>query len=158
MNNYTFMKDKNFSQGRYYLGASDALTLSGQNPHQTPYELWEVLTGRVDAWGGSRRTEAGHKQEPGILGEYITKTTGKDYLYNKFIISRMKEQNKFKQYRSYTEFIYPENKRIMCHPDLLDLSGNLDKPEILIQAKNRGVFAALRKYDPNFGYYPTPVL
>ena len=52
MNNFTYMKDKDFSDGRDYMGASDMPTIAGINEYQSPYEFWEVRTGRKKALTG----------------------------------------------------------------------------------------------------------
>ena len=76
MNNWTYMKDRDFSEGRKYIGASDMGTLAGLVPQRTPRMLWEELTGRSEGFKGNSRTYWGHRQEPLILGEYIKKVTG----------------------------------------------------------------------------------
>lgn len=150
MNDWRYMKDREFKKGRNYLGASDAPTLAGINPYQTPLELWEIFTGRVKGFSGNELTKWGHIQEINILAEYVHKTTGSSETRNDFITSLVWGEEKFNKFHSWTEAVYPENNRILSHADLLDLSGEIP---VIIQAKNSGEFAAAqRKRDVNRGY------
>jgi len=150
MNDWRYMTDREFSKGRNYLGASDAPTLAGINPYQTPLELWEIFTGRVKGFSGNELTKWGHIQEINILAEYVHKITGSGETRNDFITSRVWGENQFNKFHSWTEAVYPENNRILSHADLLDLSGEIP---VIIQAKNSGEFAAAqRKRDVNRGY------
>ena len=150
MNSWGYMKDRNFSKGRAFVGASDMPTLTGINPYKTPMQLWEELTGRAEGFKGSKRTAWGHKQEPMILGEYIKKMTGDNSLRNEFITSRLWGDNQFKDYHSWTESFPEGYDRFCSHADLLDLSGEIP---VIVQAKNTGAYAAAqRKRDPNKGY------
>lgn len=144
------MKDRDFSQGRKYIGASDMATLAGLVPQRTPRQMWEELTGRSEGFSGNKRTYWGNRQEPLILGEYIKKITGERAARNDFITSRMWGERKYEKFHSWTEAFANENERFVSHADLLDLSG---KVPVIIQAKNTGEFAAAqRKRDPNKGY------
>lgn len=144
------MKDRDFSSGRKYIGASDMPTLAGLTPNRTPRMMWEELTGRSEGFKGNKRTYWGNRQEPLILGEYIKKITGESKLRNDFITSRMWGEQQFQEYHSWTESFAKENNRFCSHADLLDLSS---ETPVLIQAKNTGEFAAgARKRDPNKGY------
>ena len=150
MNDFSYMEDRDFSKGRKYLGASDAATIAGINPYQTPMELWEIMTGRAESFKGNNKTSWGHKQEPVILGEYIRYLSNSDEMRNDFITSRLWGDNTFNNFYSWTKAKFPDNERIRSHADLLDLSG---KFPLLIQAKNTGAYAAAqRKRDPNKGY------
>jgi len=170
LNKFTYMTDRNFSNGRDYIGASDMATLAGVNPYQTPLEFWEEKTGRKEGFKGNTRTDAGHEEEPSILGHWIkedyinkniksdTHETTKEIITKEakrkagdFIVSRLWDQNVHENYHSFSEFRPTHNNRFVAHPDLLDLS-NPDEP-ILIQAKNTGRFAAdQRKKNPFKGY------
>ncbi len=150
MNDWRYMKDRDFKEGRNYLGASDAPTIAGINPYQTPLELWEIFTGREKGFTGNELTKWGHIQEINILAEYVQKITGSSEQRNDFITSRVWGEEKFNKFHSWTEAVYPENNRILSHADLLDLSGEIP---VIIQAKNSGEFAAAtRKKDVNKGY------
>lgn len=150
MNTFTYMEDRNFSKGRDYLGASDMQTIAGINPYQTPLELWEILTGRAEAFQGNKRSDWGHRQEPLILGEYVRKIYASAEARNDFITSRMWGETQFKELHSWTEARPEGYDRLCAHGDLLDLSGEVP---ILIQAKNTGAYAAAqRKRDANKGY------
>ena len=150
MNEWRYMKDREFKEGRKYLGASDAPTLAGINPYQTPADLWRIFTGREKGFSGNELTKWGHIQEINILAEYIERTTGNRELRNDFITSRVWGDNTIGKLHSWTEAVFPGNPRIMAHGDLLDLSGEIP---LIIQAKNTGEFAAAtRKKDPNKGY------
>lgn len=151
MNDFTYMKDRDFKEGRKYLGASDAPTIAGINPYQTPLELWEIFTGRVKGFAGNELTKWGHIQEINILAEYVHKITGSGEARNDFITSRIWGENQFNEFHSWTEAVYPENNRILSHSDLLHVpKGNIP---VIIQAKNSGEFAAAqRRRDVNKGY------
>ena len=149
MNQFTYMKDREFSKGRKYIGASDMPTLTKINPYETPMELWEKLTGRAEQQPSSGYAYWGNMQEPIILGEYIRKITGDMKTRNDFITSRMWGETQFLDFHSWTEAKSPDGK-YCAHADLLDMSGDIP---IIIQAKNSGEFAAAqRKRDPNKGY------
>lgn len=152
MNNWGYMKDRDFSEGRKYIGASDMPTIAGISPYKTPLTLWEELTGRAEGFKGNNRTAWGHRQEPLILGEYVRQITGSDEARNDFITSRLWGDQQFEKFHSWTECL-PEGKdRFVAHADLLDLSGKIP---ILVQGKNSGAYAAAtRKRDPNKGYDP----
>lgn len=150
MNPLMYMKDREFSKGRKYIGASDMDTLAGINQHKTPLELWEELTGRAKGFSGNKKTAWGHKQEPMILGEYIKKVTGSSEARNEFITSRLWGDVKYEKFHSWTESFPKGQTRRCAHADLLDLSG---ETPVIIQAKNTGAYAAAaRKRDPDKGY------
>lgn len=150
MNEWGYMEKHSIEPGRKYLGASDASTLAGINPYQTPADLWRIFTGREKGFSGNYLTKWGNIQEVNILAEYIEQSTNNRTIKNEYIISRMYGDNQAHDYHSWTEAIFPDNPRILAHADLIDLTG--DEP-INIQAKNTGEFAALtRKRDPNKGY------
>lgn len=167
MNNFTYMTDKNFSKGRKYIGASNVWTLTGQNQYETPFELWEVMTGRKVGFTGNFKSAEGHFKEAGILGkklayDQLLKDVGPDYTaddwlkaisserINNFIVSRLWEENQFDGLHSWTEAIGSENKRHVAHADLLDLNR---KVPMITQAKNTGMIAAnTRKRNPFKGY------
>lgn len=153
MNNFTYMKDREFSKGRSFLGASDAPTIAGiNNEYQTPVDLFNIFTGRKEGFKGNVRTKAGHRHEPSILAQYIEKTTGSRTAANEFQVSRLYGDEVYEKYYSWTEAHYPENERIVSHADLLDMRSEIP---VIVQAKNRGEFAAkARKRDPNKGYDP----
>jgi predicted phage-related endonuclease len=147
MNSFSYMEDREFSNGRNYIGASDMATLARINPYKTPMELWEELTGRAEGFKGNVRSEWGHNQEPLILGEYVRRIYG-DGDRNDFITSRMWGETQYKDLHSWTEASAGDRK--VAHADLLDLSGEVP---ILVQAKNSGAYAAAtRKRDRNRGY------
>lgn len=150
MNNFTYLKDKNFSHGRNYIGASDVPTLALLNLKygQTPYGLWEVLTGRAEPWAGNDRTKVGKLIEPLILSmslEELKILNSKEK--NKFLYLAYKENNKFKKNHLFTEFVCPDYPFIKSHPDLINT-----KHEIGIEAKASGYFGSKRNEDLNYGY------
>ena len=164
--NIAQLKDKDFSLGRKYIGASDAPTLALANDYQTPYEFWEVYTGRKEGFKGNARSAAGHEQEPVILGEYIRRKFLDDMnlikehsdsdlkdaaeYVREFIVSRLWDEQNFNGYHSYTEAVSTLNNRHCAHADMLDLTGDIP---IIVQAKNTGQFASdIRKRNPLKGY------
>ena len=151
MNEWRYMKDREFKEGRKYLGASDALTISGMNPYQTPADLWRIFTGREKAFKGNQLTRAGNYKEASILGMNLHLYDGVPWnAVNDFMTSRIWGDNQSENYHSWTEAVFPDNPRILAHTDLLDLNNNT---EILWQAKNTNEFAAAqRKKDVNKGY------
>lgn len=167
MNNFTYMKDKDFSSGRDYIGASDMTTITGINEYQSPYELWETRTGRKKGFSGNFLSAEGHFKEAGILGKKLAydsliKNIGPDFTpqewlsaitserVNNFITSRLWNEVQFENLHSWTEARAPENKRHVAHADLLNLS---EKSIPITQAKNTGVYAAnTRKRNPYKGY------
>lgn len=172
MNNFCYMQDREFSKGRRYIGASNMPTLiypAAGEKVQTPYEFWEVWTGRKDPLKGNKRMMGGHRQEPIILAEWVFNSILKDFrIQNEgneptekqikyaakearaFLISRLKEKNRYKKYHSWTEAHATDNERFVAHADLLDLSHEIPS---IVQAKNVGRFAAdARKKNPYMGY------
>lgn len=166
MNNFTYMSDRDFSNGRKYVGASDQATLAGINEYKSPYDLYAEWKGLAPAFKGNKRTEAGHRHEPPILAEYIKRSIlgdidgikpaeGKEYedassIARDFIVSRLWGEQQFGNYHSFTEAKAPENDRHVAHADLLDLTGEIP---IIVQAKNTGQMAAdARRRNPFKGY------
>jgi predicted phage-related endonuclease len=150
VNSFTYMEDRNFSKGRKYLGASDAFTISGQNPYQTPMQLWEIMTGRASGFKGSKRTRAGNLKEASILSTNMMLYGGVPaQVANEFLVSRIWGDNRYGDYHSWTEAKFSDG--IIAHTDLLDLTD--EESPMLWQAKNTGEFAAAaRKRDANKGY------
>lgn len=148
MNKFTYLKDKDFSQGRKYIGASDIPTLALLNIKygQTPLSLWEVMTGRKESWKGNTRTYAGNELEPLILkwglSDIFGKETANDW-YKKRIIGK----NKFDSLHSFTEAICPHFKHLVSHADLIDVN-----TPFILEAKSTGFFGGLRKDNPSHGY------
>jgi hypothetical protein len=165
MNKFTYLKDKDFSQGRKYIGASDIPTLALLNIKygQTPLSLWEVMTGRKEAWKGNTRTYAGNELEPLILKWGLKELGYSNKFINSWIISRFKNKNKFEyliegddlslnsEIYSFTEFVCPHFKHLVAHPDLLIKRLNDDKSAI-IEAKSTGFFGGMRKDNESHGY------
>lgn len=46
------------------IGSSDIATIMGVNPYQTPYQLWQEKTGRIQSFQGNAATEHGKREEP----------------------------------------------------------------------------------------------
>lgn len=150
MNNFTYLKDKNFTNGRHYIGASNMPTLFGlTKPYgQTTLTLWEELTGKRESFKGNKLTAMGHWQEDGILARYVKDYTDADY--KEFWASRLLDETEYNGLYSFTEARREDYPFCVAHGDLLDLR-DTENP-ILIQAKNTGFFAASRKEDKNKGY------
>lgn len=148
MNNFTYLKDKDFSQGRKYIGASDIPTLALLNIKygQTPLSLWEVMTGRKEAWKGNSRTFAGHELEPLILKWGLSEIIDKD-IADKWYKVRVIGKKSFGDYHSWTEAICPQFKHLVAHADLIDVCD-----PYIMEAKSVGFFGGMRKDDDNYGY------
>jgi predicted phage-related endonuclease len=150
MNEFTYLKDKDFSKGRRYIGASDIPTLALMNVKydQTPLTLWEEKTGRREGFKGNERSRAGHELESIILkwGLEKVKEFEKDF-FNTFMISRYKGINDFIGMFSFTEARHPKYNFIVSHADLID-----NNTPFIMEAKSAGFFGAHRKDDLNYGY------
>lgn len=53
------------------IGASEVASVIGVNPYQTPYELWQVKTGKVAQFEGNKYTRMGHYLEPVIVKLFL---------------------------------------------------------------------------------------
>jgi putative phage-type endonuclease len=55
------------------IGGSSIATLLGLNKkYETPYQLWEKMTGKVPPFGGNKNTDRGNMLEP-VIAEWISK-------------------------------------------------------------------------------------
>lgn len=182
MNEFTYMKDREFREGRFYIGASDWATLSGINQYQTPYQFWAIWTGREKGFTGSFRSVEGHFKEAGILGKGIAmdmlieqgimspnpgqwmKAISSERV-NNFITSRLWGDVQFEDFHSWTEAIMPiENIRGIAGSKAADriqgrICAHADllnmglKTPLITQAKNSGMMATnTRKRNPFKGY------
>jgi len=150
MNKFTYLKDKNFSKGRYCTCASDVPTIALMNLKYgtTPLTLWETLTGRREPWTGNERTKAGTDLENIILKWGLEKLDNDNNIINDFLISRLKEKRNFKKtFYNFTEAKHPDYKFIISHADLIQT----EKPYIM-EGKSTGFFGGKRNDDLNFGY------
>jgi hypothetical protein len=149
MNQITRLKDKDFSKGRRYIGASDVPTLALMNLKykQTPLMLWEIKTGRKEAWGGNERTRAGKELEPIALKWGLEKMNVFDLpaAPEVFLINCIRNKD-YGPYRRLTECRHGKGF-IVAHADLVDI----DRPFIM-EAKTAGFFGAHRNEDINYGY------
>ncbi|MBP7735979.1 MAG: hypothetical protein KA369_08405 [Spirochaetes bacterium] len=149
MNNFTRLKDKNFEKGRRYIGASDVPTLALMNLRygQTPLMLWQVKTGRAEAFKGNERTRAGKELEPIVLkwGLDKLKCFEDEAARTSFMTSVLRGRD-FQNIRSFTEARHARGY-IVAHADLLQV----DEPFIM-EAKTAGFFSAHRTGDINYGY------
>jgi predicted phage-related endonuclease len=148
MNEITRLKDKDFQKGRRYIGASDVPTLALMNLKykQTPLMLWEVKTGRKEAWGGNERTRAGKELEPIALKwglEKLGAVSGS--AAQAFLLSFIRGKD-YQSCRALTECRH-DRGYIVAHADLVDI----EKPYIM-EAKTAGFFGAHRNDDINYGY------
>ncbi len=150
MNKFTYLKDKDFSKGRNYLGASDIPTLALLNIKygQTPLSLWEVMTGRKESWKGNTRTYAGNELEPLILKWGLSDIINKDVAH-KWYIDRIKGKKNYLDYHNYTEAVCPHFKHLVSHADLIKISSD---DQFIVEAKSTGFFGGMRKDNPSHGY------
>lgn len=155
MNDFTYLKDKDFKKGRRYIGASDIPTLALFNVkyNQTPLTLWEEKTGRRDPFRGNERTRAGHELEHIVLKWGLEKLTeNNNYYYSNdylkyFLISRLKGINDCVGLFSFTEARHPKYNFIVSHADLID-----NNTEFIMEGKTTGFFGGKRNDDINLGY------
>lgn len=170
MHKWRYMKDRDFSQGRKYIGASDMATLTGLvADYRTPREMWEEFTGRRELQESNDRMRWGHIQETNILAEYVYQkyyfSSGGDKKYaqgvrENFIIARMRKKPAYNEFRMWTECNYPGQSRHVAHADMVDLKPIseimgvvVDENEpLLIQAKNAGLMSSIRRTDSKKGY------
>jgi len=67
--------DEQWKQIRFEgVGASEIGTLLGVNPYQTPFQLWQLKTGKTPPFEGNKFTDAGHYLEPAVAQYYQDKT------------------------------------------------------------------------------------
>lgn len=52
------------------IGSSDAPVIWGNSPYSTPYDLWELKTGRKKGWDGNWATRRGLQLEPRARAHY----------------------------------------------------------------------------------------
>ena len=83
------------------IGASEIASIIGENPYQTPLQLWQKKTGRVPAFEGNAATKAGHMLENAVAMWFEEETGHK-------IIRRSKDEYTVK---------HPVYDFIFCHPD-----------------------------------------
>ena len=149
MNTITRLKDKDFSKGRRYIGASDVPTLALMNLRygQTPYGLWEIKTGRKNPWPGNERSRAGKELEPIALKWGLEKLNAfaRGGSSRECLVNLIKGRE-YLSYWPFTESRY-KNKYIVAHADLVEV----DKPYIM-EAKTSGFFGGRRGDDINYGY------
>jgi predicted phage-related endonuclease len=149
MNTITRLKDKDFSKGRRYIGASDVPTLALMNLRygQTPYGLWEIKTGRKNPWPGNERSRAGKELEPIALKWGLDKIPGgPDKKEARNILIKIISGRDYLSYRPFTESRHNRGY-IVSHADLIEV----DKPYIM-EAKTSGFFGGRRGDDINYGY------
>jgi hypothetical protein len=149
MNSYTYLKDKDFSQGRKYIGASDipCLALLTKKYGQTPLTLWEEKTGRRESFEGNQRTWAGKQLEPVILAWGLDKLKHEPPWESTEDIIKMLMNNKFPDLKRFTESIHPGHSYLCAHADLIET----DQPFIM-EAKSTGFFSGIRREGSDFGY------
>jgi hypothetical protein len=149
MNDFTYLKDPEFTQGRFYIGASDIPTLALLNLKydQTPLTLWEEKTGRAEPFQGNERTKAGKELEPIILKWGLKKL--KDFsseAWDSFLVSRFNKLNDWLGHFSLTEASHPTRPYVKSHADLIESSH-----PFIMEAKSTGYFGT-RKGNINYGY------
>jgi len=71
-----------------FLGGSEIATVVGCNPFQTPYQLWEIKTGKAPKFEGNNATEMGNLLEPvvaerfeSVTGHRVIKASADDVVY-----------------------------------------------------------------------------
>ena len=138
---YTYLKDKDFQQGRHYIGASDIPTLALMNINykQTPLKKYLEMKGELEPFAGNEFTQMGHIMEPIILKLALEKLGyEKNDIQNWFVCRNSdKLHNKF---IDFTEARYNDFDALLAHADLI-----IPKDDIIIEAKNTGYFASKRK-------------
>jgi predicted phage-related endonuclease len=144
MNNFTFIpNDEHFKKIRQTtVGASDIPIICGLSKYKTPHQLWLEKTGRTEGFQGNSVTEWGHLHEGNILYRYIKEITEAELIADIFLLDYIKHNKKRPKkwkpdtvYFPYTEFIHPEIKFAMAHPDCIDTIGKIN-----IEAKSHKLF------------------
>lgn len=138
---YTYLVDKEFEKGRYYIGASDIPTLALMNTNykQTPLKKYLEMKGELEPFRGNEYTKMGHIMEPIILKLALEKLGyEKNDIQNWFVCRNSdKLHNKF---IDLTEARYDKFPELLAHADLI-----IPDDDIIIEAKNTGYFASKRK-------------
>jgi len=150
MNKFKFIPDDEYFQKIRFntIGASDIPIILGISTFKTPFDLWQEKTGKVEPWRGNNYTSWGHKHEVNILSSYVEDTENSDiawvfeldFLRNKY--SRGDDYIPATLFYPYTEFIHPDVKWAIAHPDLIDLKNNVN-----IEAKSGRRFANMKRGD-----------
>ena len=159
MNEFTYLKDINFDNIRYYIGASDVATLAGLNIKykQTPLTLWEEKTGRRESNFNNERMDHGHDLEPLILKWGLEKLKTDDpikydqHFYKKFMVSRINNDYYCQGHYSLTECKCPEYPFIKAHTDLF-FDGVCYDTSFIMEAKSAGFYGSKRNDNINLGY------
>lgn len=148
MNDFRFItSDEDFHESRRFsVGASEIPILLGLSSYTTPYDLWEVKTGRVEAWTGNDATQLGHELEGIILSREVEQLSNPDEAqkfkidYYTYQNSRQSNWNPSTNYYPFVRFIHPEFEWAIAHPDMLCLD-----EMILTEAKSGRRFANIRR-------------
>lgn len=144
MNDFKFIPDNDhFQKIRLTtIGASDIPILCNLSKYKTSRELWLEKTGRIEPFQGNSVTEWGHRHEPQIIASYIEEITKNKYFANNFLINYVKysesrpiDWQPTTIFYPFTEFIHPDIKFAMAHPDCLEIENNY-----IIEAKSHKQF------------------
>ena len=83
------------------IGASEISSVIGVNPYQTPFQLWQVKTGKVPSFEGNVFTKMGHHLEPVIVD-----------LFKEAEDVEIEDGNELD-----ITFFHPNHEYIFCTPD-----------------------------------------
>lgn len=169
MNDFTILKteERDFSEGRDYIGASDMGALAGIDKYKTPYKLWAKLTNTVTEERDpclEEKATWGHALEPNVIWMFLAQRYGAT-LADKWMQSRIKGSSKHKMangviVHSFTEARCPQFDKGVAHADCLVVepdtylneTGEMVEGETyLIEAKTTTLFNK-RDVDPRYGY------
>lgn len=142
------------------IGSSDIPILAGLKLQygSTPYDLWEVKTGRKPGFAGNEYTWWGTILEDNVLRKFVSNKFGSDIYGKEFALSRMNGENEFTitgesfdvmTLLSNTVGRNDEHPYAIAHADLWIPSENR-----IQEAKTARLFSAKRTDDLDKGYSP----
>lgn len=88
------------------IGSSDVAAILGLSPYRTPYETWEVITGRTPPFEGNEHTRRGEIMESAIAQLYKERT------------------GQHLEVRP-SGWTHPKYPYMVAHPDFVDIGGRL---------------------------------
>jgi len=122
MNPFTYLNPSSWLTERYQgIGASEIAILCHASKIMTPYELWEQKTTKKDIEQSEENKnlmEAGTSQEPLTIYRFLKNRNNPkaDQIYIEHLEKKVLVMSDI---YLFTEFKYPGNEKLFCHPDLI---------------------------------------